>query len=135
MTMPTVEQNEQVIAKLYEAIGRGDMPAMFALVDADATWANKYGPDHFPGQWGKPARGHAEIGQFFQAIYEAVEIQGFDVVEIVAQRNKVIVFINWKGVIRRTGVPFSDLLVHIYTLRDGQVVDYIGLHDPTAYTF
>jgi hypothetical protein len=133
--MSTVEQNVLVIQRLYEAFGRGDIPAVLACIDADATWVNPYGKDRFPSQWGKSCRGHAEIMSFFQAINEAVEVQGFDPYEIIAQGSKVVVLINWKGVVRQTGKPYEALLVHIWTLRDEKVVDYIGLDDATAYSF
>ena len=47
----------------------------------------------------------------------------------------MVVLINWNGVVRRTCKPFAVLLVHIWTLRDEKVVDYIGLDDATAYSF
>jgi len=133
--MSTADQHVLVIQKLYEAFGRGDVAAVLSFVDPDATWVNQYGQGHFPGQWGKPCRGHAEIVGFFQAINEAVEIQGFNPYEMIAQDSKVVVLIHWNGVVRQTGKPFAVLLVHIWTLRDEKVVDYIGLDDATAYGF
>ena len=50
--MSTVEQNVLVIQKLYEAFGRGDVPAVLGYIDENATWVNQYGKDHFPGPVG-----------------------------------------------------------------------------------
>ncbi len=122
--MSTVEQNVQVIQKLYEAFGRGDVAAVLACVDENATWINPYGQGRFPGQWGKPV-----------AINEAVEVRGFNPYEIVAQGDKVVVLIKWNGIVRQTGAAFDVLLVHVWTMRAGKVVDYIGLDDATAYPF
>jgi ketosteroid isomerase-like protein len=133
--MSSVEQNVQIISELYQAFGRGDIPTVLSYIDANPSWGNAYGAAHFPGQWGKPAHNHAEIAGFFQAINEAVEVQGFEVKEMVAQNDKVIALGNWKGVVRKNGKPFSDMLTHIWTPREGKVVDYKGLHDPTAYPF
>ena len=133
--MSTVEQNVQVIQKLYEAFGRGDIPGVLAFIDENATWINPYGQGHFPGQWGKPCRGHAEIVGFFQSLNEAVDVRGFVPSEIIAQGSKVVVLIKWNGVVRQTGKPFDVLLAHIWTLRNEIVVDYIGLDDATAYPF
>jgi ketosteroid isomerase-like protein len=72
---------------------------------------------------------------FFQALNDTVEVRGFEPTEFIAQENKVVVLVNWKGLVRRTGKPYEVLLVHIWTLRDGKVVDYIGLDDATAYSF
>lgn len=131
----STEQNVQVIQRLYEAFGRGDVPAVLANIDSNATWVNPYGEGHFPGQWGKPCRGHAEIVEFFKAINEAVEVQGFDPFEMIAQGDKVVALINWKGQVRQTRKPYQTLLAHVWTLRNGKVVDYIGLDDTTVYPF
>jgi ketosteroid isomerase-like protein len=133
--MSAVKQNVQVIQKIYEAFGRGDVPGVLACVDKTATWVNQYGQGRFPGQWGKPCRGHAEIVGFFQALNEAVDVRGFVPYEIIAQGSKVVVLIKWNGVVRQTGKPFDVLLAHIWTLRNEIVVDYIGLDDATAYPF
>jgi ketosteroid isomerase-like protein len=127
--------NVQTIQNLYQAFGQGDIPTVLTYVDANATWVNPYGQGHFPGQWGKPCRGHAEIGEFFKAVNDAVEVQGFDPYEMIAQGDKVVTLINWKGQVRKTGAHFQVPLVHIWTLRDGKVVDYVGLDDATAYPF
>ena len=134
-TVVAVEQNVGVIQQLYQAFGRGDVPTVLSLVDANATWVNPYGKGHFPGQWGKPCRGHNEIAAFFTAINEAVEVQGFDPYEMIADGDKVVVLIKWNGLVRKTGNPFAVMLVHVWTLREGKVIDYIGLDDATAYPF
>lgn len=133
--MSAIEQNLQVIQTLYQAFGRGDVPAVLACIDENATWVNPYGKGHFPGHWGKACRGHAEIVGFFQAINDAVDVRGFDPFELIAQGDKVVALINWNGVVRQTDKPFEVLLVHIWTLRDDKVVDYVGLDDATAYPF
>jgi ketosteroid isomerase-like protein len=132
----TIEQrNVGVIQELYEAFGHGDVPAVLACIDENATWANPYGNGRFPGQWGKPCHGHAEIVRFFQALNEAVEVQGFAPYDFIAQADKVVALINWNGVVRQTGKPYAALLAHIWTLRGEKVVDYIGLDDATVYPF
>ena len=133
--MSPEQSNVDVIQKIYEAFGRGDVAGVLACVDEKATWVNQYGQGHFPGQWGKPCRGHAEIAQFFRDVNETVEVRGFNPTEFISQGSKVVVPINWSGVVRQTGKAFEVLLVHIWTLRNGIVVDYIGLDDATAYPF
>ena len=133
--MPTTDQNVQVIQQIYEAFGRGDIPGVLSHVAADATWVNQYGQGRFPGQWGKPCRGHDEIMRFFQDINEAIEVKGFVPKRFIAQDDGVVALIDWKGMVKKTGLSMETLLVHVWTLRDGKVIDYIGLDDPTAYQF
>jgi ketosteroid isomerase-like protein len=133
--MSSVEQNVQVISRLYEAFGRGDIPGVLGYVDEHATWVNIYGMGIFPGQWGKPCHNHNEIMSFFGAINDAVEVQGFTVSDVISQGDKVVAICPWKGVTRKTNQPYEVTLVHIWTLKNGKVVDYKGLDDPSVYAF
>ncbi len=133
--MTEVEQNVQTIQKLYQTFGQGDMPGVLSLLSPDAKFIAKYGQGHFPGQWGKPAHGHKEIMAFFQAMNEAVEVQGLEPDKFFAQGDDVVVLINWRGVVRKTGKAFNSMLVHIWGLQGGKVINYTGLADPTAYSF
>lgn len=133
--MATVEHNVSVVKDLYQAFGRGDVTSVLTMVDPNATWVNPYGKGRFPGQWGMPCRGHKEIAAFFGAINDAVEVQGFNPYEMIADGDKVVVLIKWNGIVRKTGSRFDVLLVHIWTLQAGKIIDYIGLDDATAYSF
>lgn len=133
--MSTSEENTQTIQNIYQAFGRGDVATVLSYMGENATFINKFGKGYFPGQWGQPTKGHAEIIEFFKAMNTAVEVQALVPREMIAQGDKVVVLIDWKGIIRQTGKPFDSFLAHIWTLQDGKVVDYIGLSDPTAYAF
>jgi ketosteroid isomerase-like protein len=130
-----VEQNIQTIQKLYQSFGQGDMPGVLNLISPEADFIAKYGQGHFPGQWGKPTHGHNEIIAFFQAMGEAVEVQRLEPYKFFAEGDDVVVLLNWQGVIRKSGQTFDSMLVHIWTVGDGKVTKYIGLADPTAYSF
>jgi uncharacterized protein len=133
--MIEVEHNIQTIQKLYQTFGQGDLPGVLSLISPDANFIAKYGQGHFPGQWGKPSRGYNEIMAFFREMNEAVEVHGLEPYKFFAQGDDVVVLINWRGVVRKTGKPFNSMLVHIWTLQGGKVINYIGLADPTAYSF
>ena len=45
--MLATQENTQIIQKLYEAFGRGDMPAVLSCMDEQATLINKFGKGHF----------------------------------------------------------------------------------------
>lgn len=130
----STEQNVQTVQRIYEAFGRGDVPAILDNVDENATWVNPYGISKFPGQWGKPSKGHAEITEFFKTINEYLEPRSFNPYQFISQGDKVVALINWAGVVRHNNHPYKATLVHVWTLRDGKVVDYLGLDDPTVYS-
>ena len=133
--MSATNPNTLVVQTIYGAFGRDDVPAVLACVDENATWGNIYGQSQFPGQWGKPCKGHEEIVHFFQSIFETVEVHGFTPQEFIVQGDKVVVLIRWSGAVRESAKPFETLIVHVWTLKNGKTTDYIGLDDPTVYSF
>jgi uncharacterized protein len=133
--MSATNPNALVIQNLYEAFGRGDTPAVLACVGEDATWCNVYGQHLFPREWGKLCTGHDEITGFFQALHETVEVHGFEPQEFISEGDKVVVLIRWRGIVRKSGYPFDTLIVHVWTLKNRKVTNYVGLDDPTSYGF
>jgi ketosteroid isomerase-like protein len=68
--------NLQTVQSIYEAFGKGDIPAIIAAQSDDVEW-ERGGTDHGV-PWLKPGRGKAHVGSFFQAL-SAIEISKFDV--------------------------------------------------------
>ncbi|MGC4042965.1 MAG: nuclear transport factor 2 family protein [Armatimonas sp.] len=135
MTTHNNQSDIQVVQGIYEAFSRGDVPAILSEVTEDAHWCNLYGQHLFPGHWGKPAHNHEEIKDFFRVLSEEIEVHSLEPQEFLAERGRVVVILRWRGVARRTGRSFDTMLVHLWTVKDGKVVEYIGLDDPTAYGF
>ena len=129
--MSTLDQNVAVVQKIYDAFVRSDVPTILSCVVEDATWSAPYGQGVTP--WARNYKGHSEILEFFKAVAETVEVHHFQVRETIAQGNKVVALVDWSGRAVRSGKTFEMLLVHIWTLENGKVVDYIGPDDPLAY--
>jgi ketosteroid isomerase-like protein len=133
--MSNENANVAIVQDLYQAFGRGDMAGVLARMREDAEWVNPYGRGRFPGQWGRPCKGREQIVEFFKAISAAVDVRSFDVLDTIAQRDKVVALIRWTGLVCTSGTSFDVTLVHVWTLRDGKVSDYKGFDDPSAYGF
>ena len=119
------QQNLATVKKGYEAFGRGDIPGLVALFDANATWRTP-GPADLPTAGAR--QGPQGIASFFEAIPTIVDIQRFEKMEFIAQGDRVVVFGEGSEKVKATGKTIEFRFVHSFTLRNGKVTafeDYV----------
>ena len=94
MSQPPAE----VISDLYAAFGRGDIPAILAMIDEDIDWR---APENLPH--GGSFHGREAVGRFFQGIGEHWEDLQLDLEGIVSSGDRVIALACIHGRLRATG--------------------------------
>ena len=111
-----------VIRSGYEAFGRGDIPAVLAILSTDINW---YSPDTVAT--GGAFKGHDEVLGFFAKIpetYEAIEVRPERFVEqgdtVVALGRHV-----GKGKAGDFDVPFA----HVWVVHDGKATSFFEYFD------
>jgi ketosteroid isomerase-like protein len=112
-----------IVRSLYDAFGRRDVQAVFALFSPEIEITQS---PELP--WGGRYHGHDGAGQFFAKltshINSIVEIE-----RLIASGEQVTV-IGWtQGTVNATGAKFRVPIAHIWTLRDGRVVQVQFLID------
>jgi len=120
--------NLRAVKNVYAAYDRGDLDAVLATLADDIVWTNPY-PAHVP--LAGVFKGHAAFRRFVGAIRESTESLAFEVHELVAQGDKVVV-LGWERVIARpTGRVYENPWVHVWTLREGKAFS-VRVHGDTA---
>jgi uncharacterized protein len=103
-------------ADVYEAFGRGDVPAILDRLAPDVAW------DAFPDSWGaraehlRPRRGPAEVGDFF-AVLARWTVVAFDVVSIVGDDRTAVARIASEFELPGGG-GLRDEELHLWVLDD-----------------
>jgi ketosteroid isomerase-like protein len=122
--------NVQLIKKLYDTLGKGDLETALALMTDDVTFVVP-GPPGIgaAGTW----RGHSGVRECFVRLREAQETQNVDVREFVAQGNAVVVLLHVIAKARSTGKRFESDLVHFFTVRDARIANLIDFFDTAAF--
>lgn len=127
----TEQDNTRLIQEAYAAFGRGDVPAMLAMMSEDIDWHGVIGAG--PNVPMRGARhGHAQVGQFFQQVGQSVHFTKFEPQEFVAQRDKVVALGRYEGTSAATGRAFASDFVMVFTLKNGKVVRFREFLDSTA---
>ena len=96
--------NVETVQQMYEAFGRGDVPAIIDKLDPNVEWDTEVETPGVP--WLQPRRGAANVPGFFEAL-SALSITGFNPHTFFADGDKVFVLIALEGTANASGKPFN----------------------------
>jgi ketosteroid isomerase-like protein len=118
--------NAEVIEQAYAAFGRGDIPAVLALLDAKVEWTSPRTLPH-GGEFHTPA----EVLRFFEGIGANWEKLTLDVEQVDEVGDMVVGVVRADG-IRRDGKPASYGAAHVFRIRDGKIESFHEYVDADA---
>ncbi len=113
----------KIVSDLYEAFGRGDIPAVLEAMDADIHWHEAEGNPYMPS-------GEAFVGP--KAILEELFMKlggdwdGFAVHPRTFHDagDVVVVEARYSGTHNGTGKPLDAQVCHIFTLKNGKITKF-----------
>jgi ketosteroid isomerase-like protein len=108
---------------MYEAFGRGDIPAILAALAEDVEW--EYGVNSTDVPWLQPRRGRAAVAGFFEAL-GAIDFHSFRPKALLESGPTVVSLIDLDATVRATGRKVVELdEVHIWHFDEaGRVVRF-----------
>jgi uncharacterized protein len=119
-----MSSNADVVNDAYQAFSRGDIPAVIAVVDENASW------DVSPAvPQGGSFRGKDGVGQFFQGLggtWESLDLQIHDVID----GGENIVGVGRASGTLKDGRSASYGFAHVFTMDDGRIVRFREYVDP-----
>jgi ketosteroid isomerase-like protein len=111
------EENRKAVQLVYEAFNRGEIDVVFDALTEDTVWTNHSGE-------GTPHNGvfyrKSGVQQFFSH-FDRFDLDRFDIRDIVAVDDTVILVIDSKTTVKASGKSAEQTLVHIMTLKDGKL--------------
>jgi uncharacterized protein len=109
--------NIQTVREVYEAFGRGDVPAILARVTDRTEWGFEARGSEVP--WHKPVAGKEALPAFFGALGENVDMKVFEPRLMLADGAHVVARIHLEFVVRKTGKSVSMDQLHLWAF-DGE---------------
>ena len=122
--------NVRAIMNAYASFKSGDIDGVLKLLYDDVEWITPGPPEVMPVA-GK-RRGRKEVAQFFSTLNEQEEVQSFEPQEFVAQGDKVIALIKYRGRVKATGKTVEADLVHVFTFAKNKVKRFQEFYDTAA---
>jgi ketosteroid isomerase-like protein len=112
--------NVEVVEGIYEALGRGDVPAILRTFAPDVEWRLAEGHPYEPE--GTAWIGPAAVGEKF-FLRSGADWDGFTLTPSVMHDagDAVVVECRYTGVFRANGNALDAQVCHIWRLRDGRV--------------
>jgi ketosteroid isomerase-like protein len=124
--------NVETVQAIYDAFGRGDIPAIVDQLADDVEWdqdAPDYGVPIYQSGTGKE---HAE--RFFAAVSRDLEFARFEPTNFLSGANQVAVPINVEVKVKPTGRVAKALEIHLWTFgEDGKVTRFFHCIDRHAF--
>jgi uncharacterized protein len=124
--------NVESAQAIYEAFGRGDVPAILDKLADDIEWdreAPGYGIPIY-----EPGAGKEHVQRFFEAVQRDLEFARFEPTNFLSGGNQVAVTINVEAKVKPTGNVVKALEIHLWTFGDdGKVSRFFHCIDRHAF--
>lgn len=116
----------ETVKRFYDALGRGDLPSLTALLASDITWTEAERFPYYTGTWRTPQQvvdrllvPVARDWDRFSATPESYVVEG----------ERVVAFGAYGGTYKATGQAMSAPFAHLWTVRDARIVGFVQYTD------
>ena len=125
--------NTETVQALYEAFGKGDVPAILDRLAIDVRWEqwadNRAQAAGVP--WMQARTGPGEVAEFFNIVGN-FEVQEFSVVGLMEGGNQVVAEVVIEVTDRASGAHYRDEELHLWTFDDRRKVTRLRHYTDTA---
>jgi ketosteroid isomerase-like protein len=124
-----MEEQTRIVRGVYEAFGRGDVPAVLAALADDVAW---YEAEGMP--YGGLHRGPEAVAEnVFAPVIEDVPDLAVTPEELIAAGDTVVVVARYTGLAKATGKPLDLPVAHVWDVRDGKVTRFRQFVDTAKF--
>jgi uncharacterized protein len=124
---PAMTSHVQTVQAAYAAFGRGDIPAILALLAEDIAWEHDWGGAQL--KWYVTRRGREEAAGFFATLAD-FDFLRFEPFAFLTDETRVCTLVNIELRAKATGKVYRDLEAHLWTFGpDGKVAKFRHLTD------
>ncbi len=121
--------NVDTVKQMYEAFGRGDIPAILEKLDDNVEWDTEIPSQGVP--WLEPRKGKANIAGFFEAL-APLSFATFDPHTIIGEDDKVIALVHLEVDTQGKHYSFPHE-GHLWIFKNGKVVKYQHVTDTALH--
>jgi uncharacterized protein len=120
-------ENIRIVREIYDAVGRGDVPAILDRVTDDVDWSAEAGSHAAP--WYGARVGKAGVASFFRDLADSIEITEFIPHSFAAGQDNVQLLVRWTFRSITTGQQASMTMHHYWRIHAGKIEYFRGSED------
>ncbi len=127
--------NLETIQAVYEAFGKGDIPAILGRLAPDVEWEQWEGRNTAQAAgvpWMAAGTGPGGAIAFFTAVGSLMEFKSFEVLNMLEGGNQVAVTVKLEVAINSTGKTFKEEEIHMWTFNDAGQISAMRHYSDTA---
>jgi ketosteroid isomerase-like protein len=99
----------ETVKGIYAAFGRGDIPAILAVMAEDVVWDYAYTAEtHSVIPWLAPRRGKTGVLDFFQALGAGLSIERFELNAVLGEGSRVVALVDLDAVVKSNGARITE---------------------------
>ena len=121
------QENLRIVREVYDAVGRGDVPAILDRVTDDVDWSAE--AESHAAPWYGARVGKAGVASFFSDLADSIEITEFTPHSFAAGQDDVHLLVRWTFRSITTGQQASMTMHHYWRIRDGKIEHFRGSED------
>ena len=126
--MTTTTDNATIARAVYEAFGRGDIPAVLEHFDPELVWVESTGliAGTYHGPQGVLEGVFMPIGNDWETFLVEPE-------RVVAEGDAVVAVGTYRGTYRATGKSMTARFAHVWQMREGRLVHFEQIADTESF--
>ena len=117
------------VQEFFTRFGKGDIPGVLNTMSEDVDWVIP-GPNIIP--YAGKRKGRDEVGKFFAAFGDAVEVQKFEPQEFITQKEKVVVVGREVLKVKTTAKIVTNEWVMVFTVDKDKITRFRSYEDTAA---
>lgn len=124
-----MNENAKTVRMAYDRFAEGNLEGMLEIFSEDVNWKQ---PEINGASFFGPKKGREEVHTFFIKLKENEDFEIWEPKEFICEGEKVVVYGYAKAKIKTTGRKFESDWIHIFTVRDGRITDFVEQFDTVA---
>ena len=117
-----------IVRQFYDALARGDVPAVLSLLDENIAWTEAEGFPYYGGTWHGPQAVRENLLKPLARDWDEFSAKTY---EFIAQGNRIVSLGHYSGTFKRTGRSFSAPFAHVWTVQ-GDKLTRFDMYTDTA---
>jgi len=130
------DQNIQVVKRLFEAFGRGDIQGALNTFAENVDFQSPVTRHAEPQiSWAKSRHSRGEVAAFFKEMAEKMQVRSMEAIDFISQGDRVVVEGKNTGIAKTTGRSYEHDWVMVFTIGDGEIMKHRHYYDTADILF